>query len=325
MACFRTRWLLIFVGAAAAGAMATAAARQGRFQAANTARHALRARDAELTREQGALMPPPDWDAPVDSDAVVIVPSLLAVDAPDSVLTGRDGGGCDDDEEDGQEAAWQHGEELLADADVPMAPPLATAQDPAPMAEALASNGVRRAIFDAPTGSVATDILEAVRRRAEMLAAAAATTSQAREGRAADGAADDDEEAELAEAQALEDQAKAVAEDERSFAVVHAAPLLGRRAAVHRLPCRKTQKLLQSLTRFWYLYLEKRGVVVESPGPTWGMVRAAPRRRVRGTRGRSRAWCGGMAAGARSVRRVRASRSRARACTLFLAGRCKAF
>ena len=151
MACFRTRWLLIFVGAAAAGAMATAAARQGRFQAANTARHAMRARDAELTREQGALMTPPDWDAPVDSDVVVIVPSLLAVDAPDSVLTGRDGGGCDDDEEDGQEAAWQHGEELLADADVPMAPPLATAHDPAPMAEALASNGVRRAILDSLT------------------------------------------------------------------------------------------------------------------------------------------------------------------------------
>ena len=80
----------------------------------------------------------------------------------------------------------------------------------------------------------------------------------------------------LAALDALDARAAEASEATRSWAVVHSAPRLDRRTAVFKLPGRKTVRVLQSLTRFWNLWLEKNGADIGALGPDWEQASAAP-------------------------------------------------
>ena len=76
-----------------------------------------------------------------------------------------------------------------------------------------------------------------------------------------------EEEDELAQLAALDRQCADVRRAEHEWAVAQSAPQPERAAAVHRLPGRKTVRLLRSLTRFWHLWLDKYPQEIAPTGP----------------------------------------------------------
>ena len=103
----------------------------------------------------------------------------------------------------------------------------------------------------------------------------ARTVAQAQEARAGAGCTDLDEA--IAAAARSEQAGAAAGEAGRSWTDARQQQRVSRAGAARRPPMRRTRGRLESLTRFWHLWLMKDGVVVPTEGPAWEQARRPSR------------------------------------------------
>jgi len=101
------------------------------------------------------------------------------------------------------------------------------------------------------------------------------TAAQAQEARAGAGCTDLDEA--IAAAARSEQAGAAAGEAGRSWTDARQQQRVSRAGAARRPPMRRTRGRLESLTRFWHLWLMKDGVVVPTEGPAWEQARRPSR------------------------------------------------